>query len=330
MFQILLTVLNSLDRTAHFFSACILALSFASGGYAQTFASLPNFDDVVYVDEPVVVYRDYSARNRFFVVPQTVLGNDEWSISVLYQRQNGRLNGNAVLSGPALIDDDVLENVLTALSSISPNPDLVVVQPQHSEYRVRLFGSKATVTDRFVVNPIGEEVSVSFDLEELPLRSLLHDTSYLVDVGILTFKFSVRGVEFDRNFNPVLTRRWFNIHSPIDGNCISYPERFLNVVTGQIGCIYSIEVSRSDTIRVQRFLRERGYYSAGIDGVIGPFTRDAVRAFQKDQEVFADGLITRRLIDSIAFLQQSDKAPSDISTTNDAEQSQTETSALDQ
>lgn len=328
MFQILLSALSRPRPERALPWSLIIALSFASQSSAQTFASLPNFDDVVYVNEPVVVYRDYSARNRFFVVPQTVLGNEEWLISVLYQRQNGRLDGSAVLSGPSLIDESILKNVAAALSAISPNPDLVVVQPQHSEYRVKLFGSRATVTDRFVVNPIGENVSVTFDLEELPLRSLLHDTSYLVDVGILTYKFSVRGVEFDRNFNPILTRRWFNIHSPIDGNCISYPERFLNVVTGQTGCIYTIDVRRSDTIRVQRFLRERGYYSAGIDGVIGPFTRDAVRAFQEDQGLFPDGLITKRLIDTIASLQQANDKPAPATDTDGAEDPEAVTSVL--
>ena len=42
-----------------------------------------------------------------------------------------------------------------------------------------------------------------------------------------------------------------------------------------------------------------GYYQAGIDGVIGPKTRDAVRAFQKDTKRQITGDLSPELVRSI-------------------------------
>lgn len=273
-------------------------------GQGQWNGSLPNFDDVVTVQEPVLVYRDYSRNNRFYIVPQAPLVSGEWELSLMYRRSNRRLAGNAVVDGNALISPEVRAAVEEELQALTPNPELIVLQPSHSEYRVKLFGDEQTVTDRFVVNPIGERVSISFELNDLAVRSLLHETSYLVEVGIITFKFAIRGVELDQAFQPALTRRWFNIHSVIDGNCLSNPERFLNVGSGEIGCAFKLRVRGRDIRTVQAHLRDKGYYAKAVDGVIGPYTRDAVRAFQEDNDLLVDGLVSMRLLDFIAAQEQ--------------------------
>ncbi|HEX8076375.1 MAG TPA: peptidoglycan-binding domain-containing protein, partial [Chthoniobacterales bacterium] len=47
---------------------------------------------------------------------------------------------------------------------------------------------------------------------------------------------------------------------------------------------------------VQRRLARAGYYHGAIDGVIGPGTRSAVRAFERNNGLPADGLIDRQLL----------------------------------
>lgn len=47
-------------------------------------------------------------------------------------------------------------------------------------------------------------------------------------------------------------------------------------------------------IQIQQALKNAGYYTGALDGKIGPATRDAIRAFQKDQGLTADGVVGRQ------------------------------------
>lgn len=47
---------------------------------------------------------------------------------------------------------------------------------------------------------------------------------------------------------------------------------------------------------VQRELQVRGYYKGGIDGIVGPNTREAVRAFQRDAGFDVTGTVDQRLL----------------------------------
>lgn len=47
---------------------------------------------------------------------------------------------------------------------------------------------------------------------------------------------------------------------------------------------------------VQRRLARGGYYHGSIDGVIGPGTRSAIRAFERNNGLPVDGLIDRQLL----------------------------------
>ena len=45
---------------------------------------------------------------------------------------------------------------------------------------------------------------------------------------------------------------------------------------------------------VQKALRNAGYYSGTVDGKIGSSTKDAIKAFQRDQGLEADGVVGRQ------------------------------------
>ncbi len=47
-------------------------------------------------------------------------------------------------------------------------------------------------------------------------------------------------------------------------------------------------------VDIQKALKGAGYYSGGVDGKIGPDSREAIRNFQKDNGLTADGVCGRQ------------------------------------
>lgn len=56
---------------------------------------------------------------------------------------------------------------------------------------------------------------------------------------------------------------------------------------------------RYSVAQTQRALKSRGYYKLAIDGVAGPATRKAFRAFQQRRGYKVDGVMTRKLLRAI-------------------------------
>lgn len=54
---------------------------------------------------------------------------------------------------------------------------------------------------------------------------------------------------------------------------------------------------RGDVVWIQQRLRELGYYPGPVDGQVGKATRDAIRAYQSDQQLPQDGAATPALQD---------------------------------
>jgi membrane-bound lytic murein transglycosylase B len=58
-------------------------------------------------------------------------------------------------------------------------------------------------------------------------------------------------------------------------------------------------LSRDETEEMQRLLTALGYPTDGIDGIVGPNTRRAIRSFQNDKGVVPDGYLSTALLDRV-------------------------------
>jgi localization factor PodJL len=54
-------------------------------------------------------------------------------------------------------------------------------------------------------------------------------------------------------------------------------------------------------VSVQSELARRGYYSGSVDGVIGPSSRQAIRAFQAAQGLPVTGIIDAKLLKALGI-----------------------------
>lgn len=52
--------------------------------------------------------------------------------------------------------------------------------------------------------------------------------------------------------------------------------------------------SRPNSKQIQTALKSAGYYQGAIDGKIGKMTRQAIRAFQRDNNLLVDGKVGKR------------------------------------
>ena len=52
-------------------------------------------------------------------------------------------------------------------------------------------------------------------------------------------------------------------------------------------------------LEIQTELRRLGYYKGALDGIAGPLTRKAARAFRRDGDLPPDGLLDGKLLGSL-------------------------------
>ena len=58
-------------------------------------------------------------------------------------------------------------------------------------------------------------------------------------------------------------------------------------------------LSRTEKQELQKRLTAMGYDTQGVDGIIGPNSRDAVRAFQKARGMVPDGYVSGRVLQAV-------------------------------
>ncbi len=76
---------------------------------------------------------------------------------------------------------------------------------------------------------------------------------------------------------------------------VSVPEQ--PVVAEELPAVDPLKMSKSE---VQVCLRNAGYYKGKVDGVFGPKTRAAIKAFQKDNGLQVDGLAGKQTRGALA------------------------------
>jgi peptidoglycan hydrolase-like protein with peptidoglycan-binding domain len=73
-----------------------------------------------------------------------------------------------------------------------------------------------------------------------------------------------------------------------------------SIVLGISLCAISALAQNGDTVRsAQQVLKDKGLYSGSVDGIYGPLTRKAVRSYQQQQNLTADGRLGPQTLSSL-------------------------------
>jgi peptidoglycan hydrolase-like protein with peptidoglycan-binding domain len=79
------------------------------------------------------------------------------------------------------------------------------------------------------------------------------------------------------------------------------------IVAVGLTAVPAIAAERADTIRsTQQMLKDKGYYQGEVDGVLGPQTRRALRLYQKEHNLTANGRMTRETAERLGAVKADD------------------------
>lgn len=86
-------------------------------------------------------------------------------------------------------------------------------------------------------------------------------------------------------------------------------------------------------VKLQKWLKNQGYYSGDIDGSFGPYTEDAVKFFQNDSDIIVDGWVFNQTVGAMEdlngvniFVETSESSSSSTSSSDIKSTSTTKTS----
>jgi hypothetical protein len=73
-------------------------------------------------------------------------------------------------------------------------------------------------------------------------------------------------------------------------------------------CVVPALAQSGDSVRdAQQVLKDKGFYSGAVDGIYGPMTRKAVRSYQEQQNLTADGRLGPQTLSSLGVKEATPK-----------------------
>lgn len=279
--------------------------------------------NMIYFDETVplknfhrlVVYRAWGDANIFYILPSDIQQSSQNQVSLQYEIKGADIKGMLHLTMLPSFDQKEFAEVVSEIKQQYPSATFSIAEPESSEWEIEGFGIKKGVTPPLMSNPLLSTTSATLEIPSLLSRTLLHSGSHYASAFVVRHDFSIRGVQVDNQMKPRVATRWFSRGVSFPGGCGVAPERYLNLKTGQTGCVFSVTSSREDILEVQTLLRQLGYYASAIDGVLGPQTRLSIKRFQAKFDRLQDGNISSGLLSALRdeLAKSASKAPAQSS-----------------
>jgi Putative peptidoglycan binding domain len=263
--------------------------------------------ELIYFDEEVPfkqfhrlsVYRAWSNKNIFYFLPNALREVNSNALSLQYRQVKGELQGLMTVTLEPSFDEDEFKAIVEELKVAYPAGTFSTVEPEFSEWEIQGFGMKKTVSPFLMSNPLLTGTSLTIEVPNFLIRTMLHEGSHYASAFVVRHKFAIRGIELNREMKPTIVTRWFSRGVSFPGGCGLAPERYVNVDTGKVGCAFNIVFPAQYISDVQSLLKELGFYNFKIDGVFGSRTRRAIRNFQKQSTMIEDGQISSLLLDKL-------------------------------
>ncbi|MGR3413327.1 peptidoglycan-binding domain-containing protein [Pseudooceanicola nanhaiensis] len=301
--------------------ACILLGLAALGALSamaqeNPVASLEDIDELPFFDTAVgfsqvtdvTVYQSFDpTREIFYLLPTTIaVDSPTYRYTNIRGRYEGRLDANITLTVPQTNSVEIVrQDILNRFA----NAEFRVVQPKEARFYFTAWGEKTRVNSFGASVRPYTTVPISVELGEPLSRVLLRQLSSAANIFSVAMIYTATGVVLNSDGSPRVGERTFTLGRTMGFSCGSSPERVVNTVSGETGCILRDSLTGEKVRRIQELLRVMGYYQLPVDGVVGHFTKSGIEKFQLDQGLEPLGIADSNLLSLLTrrYCEKKDK-----------------------
>lgn len=271
------------------FYAVVITFCIALGDAGAQDVKIDSLDRLPFLDatqgfqtlRDVNIFRSYDeALEIFYAFPSNIVVREP---AFRYQVEGGRITG--VLSAIVILglSNQAQEaQALEVLRQRYANASMQTLAPTEGRFFLQAWGEQIRLNAFGTTILPFQPITLEATIEEPLSRVLLRDISSASNIFGLTLRYAVKGVELNQDAKPVVAERTYTMGRTFGVSCVSTPERFVNVRTGDSGCLFGDSLTSEKARRIQIFLAELGYYRAPVDGIVGPKTKIAIQNFEID------------------------------------------------
>ncbi|MCM2438711.1 peptidoglycan-binding protein [Agrobacterium vitis] len=236
------------------------------------------------------VYKD--DMGNFFLAP-TSLQVDQESVGFVYKKSPADKQFNSVTLTLRPVLDELMseEDVTAAIRAEYPDVKLHYLEPRLARFEVTIVGERHIVTPFTTTLRFGRDMSLSVPVSGEVAAFLLSGRTTDVPIGNVTLTYTIRGRELGLDGTSSVVDRKLQISGFINGGCARRSESYVDVSTGNTGCIVGMKYSAEEVVLIQLELKRLALYKGPVDGIIGWQTKKAVRAAQAHLDIPPTGAL---------------------------------------
>jgi len=242
----------------------------------------------------ITVYPAFGEKDLVYLVPN---GIDVTSIQASTTRPRVGLAhlgtnqpADLILRMTPTIDSVPLEEVTSELKALYPNIRFAMPASLESTFVIAGAGMPEKILGHEKTgDPLAGNIVYAVRIPPLAVRGFLIGEAYKTALMAVSGEFRVRGVSRDDQGTPLITTRTVRVSTTLQGFCALNPEAVVNVNTSAFGCPRRT-YPRALVLSVQRALQAEALPVGALDGVFGPRTESAIRAYQRSNRLPIDGL----------------------------------------
>ena len=268
---------------------------------AEPPGAMLDFDRQMSFSRPmfVSVFRGYNDDHTYYVLPNSVTlkaangGVPEFSL--VYENIRERRHALLSVKGTVAYGRDYAE-AIDEIKSGDPQAHFAMPQPYSFQFRVMTPSSdgQGAIIEGSKIGSAGQ-FELLARVSDITSRIMLLPNSYKFDFMSVVYAPTYRGIVRDDDGTVKIRDRSFEVGVVSNGGCAFNPDTYVGWPSNLSGCTFP----KYDAVLIrglQKKLRQVGLYKAGIDGVYGPATAEAIRSFQKSKTLPEDGIPTTQLL----------------------------------
>lgn len=183
------------------------------------------------------------------------------------------------------------DELIDFIKTVYPEVRFQVGRVEQSRFTVSILGRSTSITPYSASSQIAEAFNVAVPISDLAKSFFLNESTTDIPVGGVRLVYAVTGKQLTTSQSEEVVTRRFSVGNVVHGGCGRFAANYADAVKGTVGCTVVRKLTMDEVRRIQRNLRDFELYNGPIDGIVGPKTRAATLAFQKQNNLPNTGVL---------------------------------------